>query len=356
MAIQSAQLSSAKTSSQANVRPTSSRWFDWAMTLACGWIVAGAYTDLWAHSHGKVDTSFFTPYHALLYSGLFVAIMLIGIVSTRNVLNGYHWMNAAPAGYATALLGAALFAFGGAGDLVWHTLLGIEVNIDALLSPPHLMIGLGAFMLVTGPFVAEWARPGQRAPLPGLLSALYALAIINFFTNYVHPVATPLADLDMSRQLLTGGRDGVVYQMHALGVATFLIQSALLIGTLLLLLRRWRLPFGVVTLVSTVSVALIATSSDYYQLILPAAVAGVVGDLLLLALRPSAERVWAVRVWAFLMPLAFFGGQLIALAQRGLAWNMNVWSGATFLAALTGVLVSFLVFPPAIPFDQQTQQ
>lgn len=331
-------------------RPLSSRWFNWAMTIACGWIVAGAYTDLWAHTHGKVDTSFFTPYHGLLYSGLLAAILLVGIVSVCNVLRGYHWMNAAPVGYTTALLGAALFAFGGASDLIWHTLLGIEVNIDALLSPPHLLIGLGAFMLVSGPLVADWARPSARIPLTGLLSAVYTLAIINFFTNYVHPVATPLADLTTSRQLLAGVRSDVVYQMHALGVASFLIQSALVCGLILLLLRRWQLPIGAVTLIMTLSVGLIATSSDFYQLIGPAAAAGVVGDLLLVALRPSLARLWAVRLWALLLPLAFFGFQLAILAgERGLAWTMNMWSGATFLAALAGVLVSFLVFPPTIP-------
>src|SRR5687768_13599580 len=46
-------------------------------------IVLGACLDGWAHNHNKVDSSFFTPWHAVLYSGFmltaaFLAIVVIG--------------------------------------------------------------------------------------------------------------------------------------------------------------------------------------------------------------------------------------------------------------------------------------
>ena len=31
-------------------------------------IVGGFFIDLWAHSHGRVDESFFTPWHGMLYA------------------------------------------------------------------------------------------------------------------------------------------------------------------------------------------------------------------------------------------------------------------------------------------------
>jgi len=41
-----------------------------AAALALGtWLIVGAYVDAWAHHHLSFET-FFTPWHALLYSGL----------------------------------------------------------------------------------------------------------------------------------------------------------------------------------------------------------------------------------------------------------------------------------------------
>src|SRR5438128_2736404 len=51
------------------VRQASTR-FDWAMAVLSTLLVAGFYLDLWAHAHGRSDNTFFTPWHAVLYSML----------------------------------------------------------------------------------------------------------------------------------------------------------------------------------------------------------------------------------------------------------------------------------------------
>jgi hypothetical protein len=45
----------------------------WMLVPGSVWFVAGLYLDGWAHNHGKVDNTFFTPWHAVFYSG-YVAI------------------------------------------------------------------------------------------------------------------------------------------------------------------------------------------------------------------------------------------------------------------------------------------
>ena len=47
---------------------------------------------------------------------------------------------------------------GGAGDIVWHTLFGIEAGIEALLSPTHLLLAFGGAVAVSGPLHAIWHR------------------------------------------------------------------------------------------------------------------------------------------------------------------------------------------------------
>ena len=37
--------------------------------ISCA-IVFGLYIDGWAHNHGFVDDSFFTPWHAVLYGAI----------------------------------------------------------------------------------------------------------------------------------------------------------------------------------------------------------------------------------------------------------------------------------------------
>ena len=56
--------------------PASSLGFDWLMAVLAALIMAGVIQDGWAHAHGLVDQSFFTPWHAILYG----CMALSGIV------------------------------------------------------------------------------------------------------------------------------------------------------------------------------------------------------------------------------------------------------------------------------------
>jgi hypothetical protein len=35
------------------------------MSLLSAWLVGGLFPDGWAHAHGRVDQSFFTPWHTV---------------------------------------------------------------------------------------------------------------------------------------------------------------------------------------------------------------------------------------------------------------------------------------------------
>src|SRR5258708_5553632 len=54
---------------RASVRPSRATGLAWALVAASAWLVSGVYLDGWAHQHGKVDDTFFTAWHAVLYSG-----------------------------------------------------------------------------------------------------------------------------------------------------------------------------------------------------------------------------------------------------------------------------------------------
>ena len=34
---------------------------DWILAALSVWLIGGFYVDIWAHAHGEVDDTFFTP-------------------------------------------------------------------------------------------------------------------------------------------------------------------------------------------------------------------------------------------------------------------------------------------------------
>ncbi|HEY1866930.1 MAG TPA: hypothetical protein VGG70_01455 [Candidatus Cybelea sp.] len=121
------------------------------MALLTALLMGGLLLDGWAHSHGEVDQSFLTPWHALLYAALGVnglALLFAGIAGLRK---GYSFRNALPPGYWSAAIGVTSFLVGGAFDGWWHTRFGIESGIVLLVSPPHLILALSAALIFSGP-------------------------------------------------------------------------------------------------------------------------------------------------------------------------------------------------------------
>src|SRR5687768_5093630 len=146
--------------------------FDWLVLAASAWLLGGLYWDGWAHGYGLPD-SFWTVWHAAFYSGFAAAAVVILGAVARARPQVASWRAAIPAGYEAAVTGVLLFGFGGAFDMVWHTLFGIELGTDALLSPSHLVLGIGIALIVSGPLIAAWRRGPSRgfiAQLPAVLS------------------------------------------------------------------------------------------------------------------------------------------------------------------------------------------
>jgi hypothetical protein len=332
--------------------PASSLRFDWAVIVASLWFIAGMFLDGWAHNNlaSSLET-FFTPWHGVLYSGFFAVAGVLMISQARNMARGHVWTRAMPQGYLLALFGAVLFSFGGVGDLIWHTLFGIEANTEALFSPTHLLLATGAMLFVTGPLRAAWVRspaetgPGWAGLFPAIISLLMALSLLTFFTQYAHFMNNPA--------LLVNRPSGDTYFAGLYGVSSALIPAAVIMGVMLLALRRWDLPRGTLTLLLTVNTALMWAmkynrAGDFWVLLLAAFAAGLLGDVLLAWLKPSAARLWALRVFAFSLPYALIlFNHLALIATAGLWWKIHMWMGVPFVAGIAGLLLSFLAYPPA---------
>jgi hypothetical protein len=357
-------------------RAAGARGFDWIVAGVSIWWMVGLFVDGWAHSNLTRLETFFTPWHALLYSGFAATAAALGIgtlvnlraaapgsslvTAVRESLPGHRWLRAVPAGYELSLLGVVVFGVSGVGDLTWHLVFGIERSVDALLSPTHLGLALGIGLALSGPLRAAWRRAdvGRRASwghlAPAVLSLTFTYSLLTFFTEYASPRVTPWAVLSGIRF----GQSGL-----AIGIAGILLQTALLMSFALLVARRWRLPLGVFTFVLGVNGALMAAFAPRLGIaLLPSAViGGLAADLLYAALRPAPERLVPMRAFAFAMPVALYLVYFVNLAivspglyGTGITWTIHFWTGSIVLAGVVGWLLSYVMFPPATPRSART--
>ena len=184
-------------------------------------IMIGVYQDGWAHNHGLVDQSFITPWHAILYGTMAVTGIALGIAGVRNLLRGYTVRNGLPYGYWTSAIGVVVFLFGGVFDMWWHTVFGIEVNIQALISPSHLILALGGGLVLAGvlrsiahqydPRVCGWKKLG-----PAILASVGVLMLLGFFTQYASPFSDNTMEAIMARYTPAGS---ALYSVRADGAA-----------------------------------------------------------------------------------------------------------------------------------------
>jgi len=340
---------------------------DLVTAALAAWLIVGLFVDGWAHNTRPLLETFFTPWHALFYSGFAAVAAWVGwsVSRRRSRSTGASWRAAVPPGYGLAVVGLALFLAAGVGDMAWHLAFGIEQDIDALLSPTHLGLFLGALLAVTAPLRSAWADPasdrraGLGRLLPAVLSATLAGVLVAFMFQYLHPLYENVVSLDHLDFLLRSFdafQVGYVREVSVIaGIAGFLVATVTLFGPLVWLARRWRLPAGAALLLLGVQVLLMQALTGFADAGL--AVLGVLGaaavEGLVLLLRPGegspAGERWRMRVFALAAPAAFWGVYLagIGLHDGGLGWAPELWGGALVWSSLTLLGLTALLLPPA---------
>jgi hypothetical protein len=308
------------------------------------------FLDGWAHVNQPGLETFFSQWHGVFYSGFLVATVVMARLVARHQ-QGRFDLGRVPAGYGLGLVGVAMFVAGGVSDGIWHTMFGVETGVAALLSPSHLLLVAGGLLMLTSPIRSAWsapdlpARASPRRLLPALWATALTTAVVLFFFQYLSAFVTrapAMAEAAGPLGLLT----------TVAGVASVLVTNLIVLAPVLLLARRWRLPFGTVTLI-VVTGALGVTALRELALgaLVPAMLAGgLAADLLAGRLRPRPDRPAAFRAFATLAPLPLWGAWLAGYALAyGMAWPPELWAGVLGMAMLSGLALSVLVLPPALP-------
>lgn len=203
------------------------------------------------------------------------------------------------------------------------------------------MTALG--LIVSGPLRAAWRRPGQQAPITAVWSATILLSMFTFFGQFDQPLVDLWATVPSLAVI-------PIRFVEELGVLGIMVQTALLTGVVLYLLRRFTLPVGSLTLLAGLNGVLLASLEEHFDLIPMAIAGGLLADVIVRWLQPAPGRVRELRLAAFLAPAGVCALYMLVLeVSRGITWPIHLWLGSIFVSGAIGALLSFLAVPPPVP-------
>src|SRR5258706_14002885 len=139
--------------------------------------------------------------------------------------------------------------------------------------------------------------------------------------------------------------------------AMFLLQSAIMVGCLLVAMRRWQLPFGTVTLYLFLNMLALAFVADKYEYLPVTIITGLIADTLITVTKPSLSNLLPLRIVAFLIPSLYYLLYLLILSStQGVWWSVPLWPGAFTMSGATGLLLSYVLVPSPMPVNEQQSQ
>lgn len=306
------------------------------------WMTLGTHVDGWAHTHlTSTEASFLTPWHGILYSGWLATA-------------GWIYLHRHLPGYRLGLIGAIGFGVGGGFDLAWHTAFGIEADMEALISPPHLLLVTMHLLMISTPLRAAWRsdmprRVGWREFTPAALSLVACVALVSFITPYGSPFNDYLPSARFSEGTFAAETRFRLAQEG--GMLTFFASTLLYVTPLLAILKRWRPPFGTATLMIGVSAVGVMVVDPLLLgapiLALSGIAAGLLADIFIAELDPGPQRRNPLLAFGALVPLPIVALSLLAIElEWGLGWGVNFVTGSIVIASLLGFGLALAVSAP----------
>lgn len=324
---------------------------DLITALLGGWLMIGLLIDGWAHRNNTGIETFFTPWHAVFYSG-FVAVALWITYLIRRPATG-SIQGAVPAGYQLGVVGIIAFGIGGLADMVWHSMFGIEVSIDALVSPTHLVLLTGILLILTSPIRSSWHRPTLRAigwKLAG--PAVIATGLVTLLIQFFYMYASGLTTETLASPFRLDDDFPIVF-----GILEITITNLLFVGSGLILIRRWDPPPGTFTFIAGLLAVGMQALVGFTEPadVAAALVGGLSVDLITRLINPNPSQARPFRLWAITAPMALWAVVVASRALKGeLAWPATLWVGVIVMMGLWGLGLSVLSTPPPVHSESKT--
>ena len=297
----------------------SGTWLDWGFVLLSTALVGAGYFDAW------INRNLRTPLPSWEHVPIQVTWLAVTLYIGGAIL--LRWRrdrsdSVVPDGYGLSVLGCVIFLTGIVSSGWWTDAFGPDFGVPALFRPPNLLEITGAVLIVVGPLRASASRGELMAGPTGVLSALLVLASVNFFLQFDSPYINPFPAVGgvLMPDPSPTGADAFNNREEILGAVGLLMQAAAVTGVILWTLRQTRLPVGSITVILAGTAFLSAAQTGRFQMVGVAFVAGALSEAVLVLVRPRADRVAGLRVFAVSMGVLLSGVYLIYITLSK-AWN-----------------------------------
>lgn len=339
--------------------------FHWLMTFFAVIMNYGGILDAREHlQHGFELESFFTSTHGLLYAGWIlggVALAIHMFIQRRKGKKFIEWL---PKGYFASLLGFLIFSFGGGFDLFWHEIYGFETNLEAPISPGHTLLIIGACFMYSAvvfhglhlrkKYPEKYSSSINLINLPTILATISLLSAVLWPTWFLDPLLVDFPSGGVIAKQIYAYRifDYGTDIADAAGLSGIFLMTLITMPFILLPLNRWRMPVGYVTILVVGYTGLRSLVGNSY-IYLPATIgAAVLGDLIWAWVRKGGEERLSsptgYRLIAFTMPVVQYWLYFLIIDRSigTLIWSPYLWTGATFIAGVISLVMSYILIQP----------
>jgi hypothetical protein len=296
--------------------------------------------DGWAHEIVKVLDTFFTPWHAIYYSGFAaVSLFLCGDI-LYNFSQRKKLARSLRTKYASAYIGVLIFSAGGLGDVIWHEFFGFERSIDALMSPTHLGLYLGMFLIFSAPFKNLIYQKNNKLNFKSNLTLILSITIIfsflTFFTQYINPLISPFA--------FNTHQTPYRFYHEAIGLASLFVHTIFLLAPLLMTLVHKKIPLGGLSTIILLNALSMTSIHLHFDFLIAAVLISICSEALLHLTRPSLRNPFGFQVFSYLLPFVYAGFYfLVGSYSRGIGWSSQLWIGTVLVSGFFGWLLSYLM-------------
>ena len=156
--------------------------------------ISGGNWDVTSHLL-LTQESFFTPSHALLYTG-------IGILSLSSIIGGMLMLkyrelkrSSLALSFKLLIIGSIISIISGPSDFIWHQTFGV----DGFLSPTHLMLITGMLINTLAVVIGlvrlnTFVKSGIFSQLGRIFAVIALVALWLILISYVYMFALPISD------------------------------------------------------------------------------------------------------------------------------------------------------------------
>ena len=326
-------------------------WFagtalDWGFVVLAAALVGAGYYEAWLTRNSHPTPGWANVPLQAAWLAVALYLVVAGLLAWRR--DG-RLQSLVPDGYGLSAAGCAIFLAGIVTNGWWAVAFGPGFGVPAIFRFPNLLEIAGAGLIVVGPLRASASRGELMAGPTAVVSAVLLLATVTFFTQFDHPYIDQYAA--KGGVLLpspTSQFDPYNYREEILGALGLMMQTAAVIGVVLWVLRQNRLPLGSITLMLTVTAFAAATQLGHYSMVLVGFITGAVADITLALVRPRADRVLTLHLFAVIVGALLAGVYLVAIGiDPGTWWPPDMTFGTVFACAIVGGLISYVLFPGA---------